>query len=248
MPLLTDLSSWRTKLTEIERRFEKDHRDYDLTFVADFSGLKLENYISIYLNTTIEVLNGLVNVEFDTKSENERGILVYKKTNVTLGPGERLNVPSGAFHNVFTISEEPSCFFYIYINETALEVSKLYERFLINMMNEYNKTYENLNQHYNGTTDEENIIWKAFNLTMIRNSNEFMHMISFNESKSDLENEEETKRIQTTFEKPNLNYIYNLFSQYFRNHVKQRLFNDKLGLFEKLVKQLWQNFLKFKQR
>ena len=26
---------------------------------------------------------------------------------------------------------------------------------------------------------------------MIRNSNEFMHMISFNESKSDLENEEE---------------------------------------------------------
>jgi len=41
MPLLTELSSWRSKLTEIEKKFQIDHKDFDLTFVADFYGLKV---------------------------------------------------------------------------------------------------------------------------------------------------------------------------------------------------------------
>jgi hypothetical protein len=246
MPLLTDLSSWRSKLIEIENKFEKEHSQYDLTFVADFNGLKLENYVSVYLNTTIEVLNGLINVEFDkfiTNDENNKKIRI--KQNVTLQPGERLNVPSGAFHNVYTISKEPSCYMYIYVNETALEVSKLYNRFLINMMKEYNRTYENLIET---EKDKENLTYKALNLTLQRNSNDFLHMISFNESQTLTENEQELDKIQKMFEKRNLNFIYNQFNVYFRSHVKHTLIIDKLGVFQKIFHKVWPNLLRFKHR
>ena len=214
--------------------------------MADFNGLKLENYVSVYLNTTIEVLNGLINVEFDkfiTNDENNKKIRI--KQNVTLQPGERLNVPSGAFHNVYTVSKEPSCYMYIYVNETALEVSKLYNRFLINMMKEYNRTYENLIET---EKDKENLTYKALNLTLQRNSNDFLHMISFNESQTLTENEQELDKIQKMFEKRNLNFIYNQFNVYFRSHVKHTLIIDKLGVFQKISHKVWPNLLRFKHR
>lgn len=248
MPLLTDLSDWRSKLSEIEKRFEKEHKDYDLTFVADFPGLKLENYVSVHLNTTLEVLKGQVNIEYDKEIVSETGKLVLKKQNITLNPGQRINVPSGAFHNVYTISQDPSCFLYIYINETAVEVSKLYERFLDNMLKEYNKTHHELNSLNRNILDSDNLTWKAFNLTMEKNSKEFLKMISYNETFSEEENDAELKRIQEIFEKQNLNYLYGLFSSHFRNHIKQTLVIDQLNLAQKFFKYQIQNMQRFKQR
>ncbi len=63
MPLLTHLNDWREKMKEIEKNMGKIDRNLDITFVADFPGLTLENYISEDLNATIEVLNGQINVE-----------------------------------------------------------------------------------------------------------------------------------------------------------------------------------------
>ncbi len=104
VPLLTELSDWRTKMKEIEKKFRESDtkQDYELTFVADLHGLKLENYISNYLNASIEVLNGKINVEFDVEqidksiSNNKNTTIKPKikmaKKNFTLGPGDKLNV------------------------------------------------------------------------------------------------------------------------------------------------------------
>lgn len=102
MPLLTELSDWRVKMNEIERQLQEENQEYDLTFVADFNGLKLENYISHSLNASIEVLNGEINVEMESPSldwDVERSVddkfstsHAVKKFNRTLKSGQKLQV------------------------------------------------------------------------------------------------------------------------------------------------------------
>jgi vitamin K-dependent gamma-carboxylase len=133
MPLLTELSDWRTKMHSLEKEVEEKKLDVDLTFVADFPGLVLENYVAAGLNTTIEVLHGKVNVE-----------VVDQKKNYTLNVGEKVDVPSGRYHNVYTISDTPSCFLYIYRNETSTLYSRLFSNYKKNMDEIYNRTLERL--------------------------------------------------------------------------------------------------------
>lgn len=118
MPLLVDLSPWRTKFQEIEGSLDNQT---EIVFIADFPGLHLENFVSQDLgNTSISVLQGKVNVE-----------MVEEKKNYTLQPGEQMKVSAGAYHKVYTVSEVPSCYMYIYVNttEAALQenFTKLYE-------------------------------------------------------------------------------------------------------------------------
>ncbi|XP_053267780.1 vitamin K-dependent gamma-carboxylase isoform X1 [Pleuronectes platessa] len=118
MPLLVDLSPWRTKFQEIEGSLDNQT---EIVFIADFPGLHLENFVSEDLgNTSIHVLQGTVNVE-----------MVEEKRNVTLQPGEQTKVPAGAYHKVHTVSEDPSCYMYVYVNttEAALQenFTKLFE-------------------------------------------------------------------------------------------------------------------------
>ncbi|KAM8872306.1 vitamin K-dependent gamma-carboxylase [Synchiropus picturatus] len=105
MPLLVDLSPWRTKFAEIEGSLDNQT---EIVFIADFPGLHLENFVSEDLgNTSIHVLQGKVNVE-----------LVEDKKNITLQPGEQTRVPAGQYHKVYTVSEDPSSYMYIYVNTT----------------------------------------------------------------------------------------------------------------------------------
>lgn len=118
MPLLVDLSPWRTKFQEIEGSLDNQT---EIVFIADFPGLHLENFVSEDLgNTSISVLQGKVNVE-----------IVEEKKNYTLQPGEQIKVPAGAYHKVYTVSQDPSCYMYIYVNttEAALQenFTKLFE-------------------------------------------------------------------------------------------------------------------------
>lgn len=108
MPLLVDLSPWRTKFQEIEGSLDNQT---EIVFIADFpgcraslllllllglaaasttfaerpfhaSGLHLENFVSQDLgNTSIQVLQGRVNVE-----------VVEEKKNHTLEPGDKIQV------------------------------------------------------------------------------------------------------------------------------------------------------------
>uniref|UniRef100_A0A4W6CEM3 Vitamin K-dependent gamma-carboxylase n=1 Tax=Lates calcarifer TaxID=8187 RepID=A0A4W6CEM3_LATCA len=121
MPLLVDLSPWRAKFQEIEGSLDNQT---EIVFIADFPGLHLENFVSEDLgNTSIHVLQGNVNVE-----------IVEEKKNHTLQPGEQIKVPAGAYHKVYTVSEGPSCYMYIYVNTTEAHLIKNLDPFISNLL------------------------------------------------------------------------------------------------------------------
>ncbi|XP_060082240.1 vitamin K-dependent gamma-carboxylase-like [Ylistrum balloti] len=138
-PLLTHLSDWRKKLSEIQDELSSSSNYTDVVFVADFPGLTLENYIQPDLgNTSITLLKGKVIVE-----------IVDKKKNYTLTEGQQIQVPAAAFHNVHTVSSEPSCYMYIFINTTmeAFELKLEEYRHAVNAMaNGTDKTGELMKQ------------------------------------------------------------------------------------------------------
>lgn len=117
MPLLVDLSPWRTKFQAIEGTLDNQT---EIVFIADFPGLHLENFVSEDLgNTSIQVLQGQVNVE-----------IVDDKKNFTLQTGEQIQVPAGAYHKVYTVSEGPSCYMYIYVNTTEAALQENFTKLL----------------------------------------------------------------------------------------------------------------------
>ncbi|NXB11317.1 VKGC carboxylase, partial [Cnemophilus loriae] len=111
LPLLVDLSPWRQRLQELEAQLD-GHTD--TVFIADFPGLHLENFVSEDLgNTSLRVLRGKVLVE-----------LVEQQQNHSLQEGEGMQLPAGQYHKVHTVSLEPSCYMYLYVNTTALELER----------------------------------------------------------------------------------------------------------------------------
>ncbi|XP_075457953.1 vitamin K-dependent gamma-carboxylase isoform X2 [Ascaphus truei] len=110
-PLLVDLSPWRFKFQEVESSLDNQT---DVVFIADFPGLHLENFVSEDLgNTSIQILQGEVNVE-----------IVKEAKNMTLREGDRMQLPPGEYHKVFTVSPGPSCYMYLYINTTAMTLEQ----------------------------------------------------------------------------------------------------------------------------
>ena len=237
-------------MKEIEEKYHQNDKHYDLTFVADLNGLKLENYISNYLNSTIEVINGRINVELEQIVEDKSETI---RKNYTLNIGEMLELPSAAYHYVYTISEEPSCFFYIYFNQTALILSDYFDRFNANMMNKYNETLKSLNDQIEPKTDieEESLIWQAYNLTLIESSKNFLHMITYNQSNpngQDLKQEmNKTMEIFDTH-KFNKTLIYNTFVMQFYENFSHSVEKSNQSLVNKSYKKLINNLLRFKQR
>ncbi|XP_073444668.1 vitamin K-dependent gamma-carboxylase [Dendrobates tinctorius] len=110
-PLLVDLSPWRAKFHEVEDSLDNQT---DVVFIADFPGLHLENFVSDDLgNTSIQVLQGEVSVE-----------IVKDTKNFTLRQGDRMQLPAGEYHKVFTVSPGPSCYMYLYVNTTAVTLEQ----------------------------------------------------------------------------------------------------------------------------
>ena len=105
LPLMIDLSPWRTKLDEIEKEASQNSNYSDVVFVADFPGLNLENFVKEDLNASITVLEGTVVVE-------------QGGHNVTLEKNEVHTVRSNDTHIVHTVSQIPSCWMYVYTNTT----------------------------------------------------------------------------------------------------------------------------------
>lgn len=104
-PLLTELSPWREKLVQIRKELKEKSNFSEITFVADFPGLLLENFVAEELNTSLTLLHGKVKVEFNNK-------------NHTVEVGEEISIPSNDTHVVYTVSDEPSCWMYIFTNTT----------------------------------------------------------------------------------------------------------------------------------
>ncbi|XP_067857400.1 vitamin K-dependent gamma-carboxylase [Heptranchias perlo] len=149
MPLLVDLSPWRSKFDEIEKLL--DNRT-DVVFIADFPGLHLENFVSEDLgNTSIQVLKGELAVE-----------IVAEKKNYSLKEGDKMQLPAGDYHYVYTTSEVPSCYMYIYVNTTLVQFEQNYTR-LVELQEKIKNGTETedispeLQTVLNGTTENINI-------------------------------------------------------------------------------------------
>uniref|UniRef100_A0A8C4VG03 Gamma-glutamyl carboxylase n=1 Tax=Gopherus evgoodei TaxID=1825980 RepID=A0A8C4VG03_9SAUR len=110
-PLLVNLSPWRAKLQEIESSLDNQT---EVVFIADFPGLHLENFVSEDLgNTSLQLLKGEVVVE-----------IVKEQRNYTLQEGDRMQLPPGEYHKVHTVSPEPSCYMYVYVNTTDVALER----------------------------------------------------------------------------------------------------------------------------
>ncbi|KAK3089183.1 hypothetical protein FSP39_001567 [Pinctada imbricata] len=109
LPLLVDLSPWRSKLASMTEELTQASSYTDVTFVADFPGLYLENFVDADLgNTSITLLAGKIIVELTDQGGK----------NITLEEGGSMQIPSNQFHNVHTVSDVPSCYMYVYVNTT----------------------------------------------------------------------------------------------------------------------------------
>ncbi|CAF0800127.1 unnamed protein product [Brachionus calyciflorus] len=247
IPLMTDLSDWRGKMKEIEDQYIKNKTDYDLTFVADLKGLKLENYVSPFLNSSVEVLNGEIQVEIELKEK--RG----KKQNITLQVGDKLTLPSGTYHSVYTTSEQPSCFFYIYVNETALVLSDWFDNFSKNMFSQYNNTIIDLKKDLNEASlngsYETELIWKAYNQTLIENSKNFYEMIARNNSNQEQNLEQDVKNVLNYLNEKKLNrtMIYTNFVNEFYTKFNDKIVKSKYSFAYKNYRKLLSVFIRFKQ-
>merc|ERR1712066_953938 len=112
LPLLSGYDDWRPKIREMQRDFMNRSEYTEVTFIADFPGMFLENFLNTDLgNTTVEVLDGSIEVELvDQESKKHK-----------LGVGEQMKLPADEFHNVHVIGENPACYMYIYENTTHKE-------------------------------------------------------------------------------------------------------------------------------
>ncbi|EEB12966.1 vitamin k-dependent gamma-carboxylase, putative [Pediculus humanus corporis] len=104
MPLLTNYSSWRVNLKEIQKQVHGWSNHSEVLFVADFPGMHLENYIEMeFTNVTVTVLEGTITLE-------------QGNNNNTLAKGDFAKINEGTFHKIYTISTVPSCYMYTYNN------------------------------------------------------------------------------------------------------------------------------------
>ncbi|XP_046752619.1 vitamin K-dependent gamma-carboxylase [Diprion similis] len=114
MPLMTQFSSYRNKLDEIQRAVYSWSNYTDVLFVADYPGMELENYIDRDLsNVTLTVLEGQV-IYFE--DDWQQG--------VTISKGNHLEISPGKFHNVQTISFHPACLMYTFTNGTKQRLER----------------------------------------------------------------------------------------------------------------------------
>jgi vitamin K-dependent gamma-carboxylase len=75
----------------------------------------MENFIASGLgNVTLTVLKG--DVEF---SQNAKGSDTRIVREVSLSTGESTELTGEAFHHIKTVSSQPSCYMYTFINVTA---------------------------------------------------------------------------------------------------------------------------------
>ena len=115
MPLLSHLGDWRERLKELKKEIED--QNIDVTFVADYPGLTLENYLAPDLdNTTVELMGGEVFVTLDDQDGKK----------VPLAIGEKYHLPPGEFHTIHAVGEEPVMYMYIYQNSTEIAIKKQY--------------------------------------------------------------------------------------------------------------------------
>ncbi|KZC12277.1 Vitamin K-dependent gamma-carboxylase [Dufourea novaeangliae] len=106
MPLLSQYSSYRYKIEEIQQHVYTWSNDTDVLFVADFPGMHLDNYIAKnFTNVSLTVLEGEVTYSDENQTE---GVILSKESSIP--------IKTEQFHRVKTTSAYPACYMYTYNN------------------------------------------------------------------------------------------------------------------------------------
>ena len=143
---------WKLDVCTVRENLTHAHID-------NIAGLSLENYIQPeFGNTSLQVMKGQVVIELlgdrdgetvhvknitlgegDTSQVSDEDVILYARQGHTQLMQKRsmktvwcliLQVAAGEYHNVHTISDQPSCYFYLFTNTTEQALSKnisLYE-------------------------------------------------------------------------------------------------------------------------
>jgi hypothetical protein len=171
-----------------------------------------------------------------------------------------IKIPSNGYHVIYTISDEPSCFFYVHINETEQILSDYYERFATNMMRTFNETLASLRSNeeieVDLENDEEFLKMKAYNMTLIENSKHFLKMLTHQEEQTEnnSNNTDLVDKLKRVFEekKLNKNAIYKKFVSQFSNKFDEQVLNsgrDKWGLVKsRFLKNVALSYQRFERR
>lgn len=121
------------------------------------------------------------------------------------------------------------------------------------MMKKYNQTHDNLvgsEKVIQNSDRMQELIWQAYNITLIENSKKFLYMIAFNESDTNQDVQAEIKNIQKLFSEKNLNrtIVYEAFVDQFYDTFNDKIIKTKENVFVKFFNKILKNFLRFKQR
>lgn len=163
-------------------------------------------------------------------------------------------LPSGGYHYIYTVSDEASCFLYFYLNETALFFSDLYENFNRNMMWTYNRTIADLEKESTNPTDDQKLkdelMWLAYNRTLIENSKTFLNMIALNRTDTQQDLEASIQSIVSFFAEKKLNQtkVYYEFVNHFYSDFEHKTIRASHSQFYKIYRKLRSEYLRFKQR
>jgi hypothetical protein len=79
-------------------------------------GLTLNNYISSdFDNTTLKVLKGWIKIEIEGLSTR------------IMSSGDQINIPSEIFHKITAFKSEPTCYMFVFENNTHRMINNDYE-------------------------------------------------------------------------------------------------------------------------
>ena len=161
-----------------------------------------------------------------------------------------LQIPSGTYHSIYTISVEPSSFVYVYMNRTALALDGLLNTFLKNMDVEYNQHLLKLKSdpvQVQGH-DEEALDELAVNLTLIENSKSFRKMLLNQTTLTSLE--QGYAGLQEVLAENGFNesFIYKQFVDKFHTVHAHKLDKASENLIAKAKRKIYSHVLRFKQR
>ena len=122
------------------------------------------------------------------------------------------------------------------------------------MWKKYNQTLNTLKDEEIQITSDgsvaSSLVWKAYNLTLIENSKNFLHMITYNESNLEQDLQKDMNETLQIFASNNFNrtLIYNTFVMQFSENFNQNIDKSQQTFLNKNYKKLVNNLMRFKQR
>ena len=108
------------------------------------------------------------------------------------------------------------------------------------------KSYIELKKELDLSSDD--LYWKAYNKSIQTNAEDFIYLISFNETDKSLDIQKETSELMKIFDEEKLSKIYDAFIDQFYNDFKNKVVKLNQSLTKVFINKLTIYYNRFKQR